>query len=185
MAAVVRDRDTLDLLAALTESDSLATGPSAWGSWKAGLVARLVDLTAAVLEGRPPADARAGAVGPAEAALLAAGRLQVVADGSTVTVAAPDRQGLLATVAGVLTLCGVTIRSASTMSDASTGMALLQFQVTPAFDELPDWDRVQADLAAALDGRLALPAQARGTRAPLRPLPAGLGGGRAAGSRHH
>ena len=55
VAAVVRDRDTLDLLAALTESDSLATGPSAWGSWKAGLVARLVDLTAAVLEGRPPA----------------------------------------------------------------------------------------------------------------------------------
>ena len=159
VAAVVGDRDTLDLLAALTESDSLATGPSAWGSWKAGLVARLVDLTAAVLEGRPPADARAGALDPAEAALLAAGRLQVVADGNAVTVAAPDRPGLLATVAGVLTLCGVTIRSASTLSDASTGMALLQFQVTPAFDQLPDWDRVHGDLVAALDGRLALPAK--------------------------
>jgi [protein-PII] uridylyltransferase len=74
-------------------------------------------------------------------------------------VAAPDRPGLLATVAGVLTLCGVTIRSATTMSDASTAMALLQFQVTPAFDNLPDWDRVRADLAAALEGRLALPAR--------------------------
>ncbi len=74
-------------------------------------------------------------------------------------MAAPDRPGLLASVAGVLTLCGVTIRSANAMSDASTDMALLQFQVTPTFDELPDWDRVRADIAAALDGRLALPAR--------------------------
>ena len=42
--------DTLDLLHALTEADSLATGPSAWGSWKAQLVADLVERT--------PADAR-------------------------------------------------------------------------------------------------------------------------------
>ena len=116
-------------------------------------------------------------MGPAEAALLAAGRLQVVADGSTVTVAAPDRQGLLAAVAGVLTLCGVTIRSASTMSEPSSGMALLQFQVTPAFDELPDWDRVQADLAVALDGRLALPAKLEDRERHYARYPAGLGSG--------
>ena len=29
----------------MVEADSLATGPSAWGSWKAGLVADLVDRT--------------------------------------------------------------------------------------------------------------------------------------------
>ncbi len=43
--AVVRavgDRTRLELLAALTEADSRATGPAAWGSWKAGLVADLV-----------------------------------------------------------------------------------------------------------------------------------------------
>ena len=41
----------LELLAALTEADSLATGPSAWGSWKAELVAELVDRVGHVLGG--------------------------------------------------------------------------------------------------------------------------------------
>ena len=30
--------DTLDLLAALTVADSIATGPTAWSDWKAGLL---------------------------------------------------------------------------------------------------------------------------------------------------
>ena len=158
VAAAVGDRDTLELLAALTEADSLATGPSAWGTWKAGLVARLVELTAATLEGRPPPDGRTAALGPEQEALLQAGQLQLLADGGRVTVVAPDRPGLLAAVAGVLTLCGVTIRSAATISDTNTGMALQRFEVAPAFDRLPDWDRVRTDLSAALDGRIALPA---------------------------
>ena len=35
--------DTLDLLAALTVADSIATGPTAWSDWKAGLLDRLVE----------------------------------------------------------------------------------------------------------------------------------------------
>ena len=42
VADAVGDQDVLDLLHALTEADSLATGPSAWGAWKAELVADLV-----------------------------------------------------------------------------------------------------------------------------------------------
>ncbi len=155
VAAVVGDRDTLHLLAALTEADSLATGPSAWGPWKAGLIARLVELTSATLEGRPPPEAQA-AVGPEQRAWLDSGRLQLLADGGRLTIAAPDHSGLLATVAGVLTLSGVAVRSATTMTDPDTDMALLRFEVAPAFDTLPDWDRVRADLEAALEGRLAL-----------------------------
>jgi [protein-PII] uridylyltransferase len=44
------------------------------------------------------------------------------------------------------------------MSDPASSMALLRFEVAPAFDVLPDWNRVQADLGAALAGRLALSA---------------------------
>jgi len=156
VAAAVGDRETLHLLASLTEADSLATGPSAWGPWKAGLMARLVELTAATLEGRPPPESRTAGLGPEQRALLTAGELQVLAEGGHLTVVASDRVGLLATVAGVLTLSGVTVRSASTLSDADTGMALLRFEVAPAFDVLPDWNEVRADLEAALEGRLPL-----------------------------
>jgi [protein-PII] uridylyltransferase len=154
VAAAVGDRDTLELLAALTEADSLATGPAAWGTWKAGLVHRLVELVAGTLEGRPPPDVRAAELGPEQKALLASGQLEVLADGGRLTVAAPDHPGLLATVAGMLTLAGVNVRSATTMSDEPSRMALLRFEVAPAFEELPDWDRFRQDLAAALEARL-------------------------------
>ncbi|HLH29207.1 MAG TPA: [protein-PII] uridylyltransferase, partial [Acidimicrobiales bacterium] len=55
VAEQVGDRRTLDLLAALVEADSLATGPSAWGAWKAGLVSELVERTRRVLAGEPVA----------------------------------------------------------------------------------------------------------------------------------
>ena len=154
VAAAVGDRLVLELLAALTEADSIATGPSAWGSWKAGLVAELVDRASAVLEGRPPPDTRGARIGAEERALLAGRSLQLVADGGRLSIAAPDRAGLLASVAGVLTLAGLVVRTATTMSDEESGMALLRFEVVPAFDRLPDWDRVRSDLAAAIDGRL-------------------------------
>ena len=51
VAALVGDLGTLELLAALTEADSLATGPAAWGTWKAGLVSELVRRTSHVLGG--------------------------------------------------------------------------------------------------------------------------------------
>jgi [protein-PII] uridylyltransferase len=155
VAAALGDQSTLELLAALTEADSLATGPAAWGTWKAGLVRHLVEAVSSVLEGRPPPDNRAARLSPQQLTLLAAGELQVLADDEgRVTVAAPDRPGLLATVAGVLTLSGAYVRAATTMSDEPSGMALLRFDVTPAFEELPDWTKVRLDIDAALDGRM-------------------------------
>ena len=51
VAEAVGDQLTLGLLAGLTEADSLATGPAAWGRWKADLVRDLVRRTAHVLGG--------------------------------------------------------------------------------------------------------------------------------------
>ena len=57
VAKAVGDLPTLQLLAALTEGDSPATGPAAWGGWKAQLVSELVGRTGHVLAGGNLADA--------------------------------------------------------------------------------------------------------------------------------
>ncbi|MCW2747793.1 MAG: [protein-PII] uridylyltransferase [Nocardioidaceae bacterium] len=51
VAAVVGDVDTLDMLAAITESDARATNAAAWSTWRAGLILGLVAKVRAVLEG--------------------------------------------------------------------------------------------------------------------------------------
>ena len=51
VATSVKTLSLLSLLDALTEADSIATGPSAWSSWKAGLVRELVARVQHVLSG--------------------------------------------------------------------------------------------------------------------------------------
>lgn len=155
VADAVGDADTLLLLAALSEADGLATGVSAWSPWKAGLVATLVARTAAHLAGTPHART-VQALTPGEQAMVDAGSLSLVADEGRVTIASPDRTGLLSVVTGVLALSGVTVRSARTRTETGEQMAVLVFDVTPTFAVLPDWDRVRSQLAAALDGRVPL-----------------------------
>ncbi|HRE03567.1 MAG TPA: HD domain-containing protein, partial [Ilumatobacteraceae bacterium] len=51
VAAAVGDQTRLELLRALTEADSRATGPSAWSAWKETLLDELTAAVAAVLAG--------------------------------------------------------------------------------------------------------------------------------------
>ncbi|PZS16029.1 MAG: [protein-PII] uridylyltransferase [Acidimicrobiales bacterium] len=153
VAAAVGDETTLDLLAALTEADSLATGPAAWGSWKAGLVSDLVARTRRHLAGHQP-DPATALPDENHLRLMASGQLHLSASQSSVTVTAPDRPGLLACVAGVLALHRIDVHSAQVGSDG-TGMAVEVFEVEAA-EDATDWARVERDLAGVLDGLLSL-----------------------------
>ncbi len=154
VAAAVGSSELLDLLHALTEADALATGPAAWGEWKAMLVADLVARTHAVLRGHVVAAPTT--LTPEQAARLASGELSVsvapAAYGQEVTVTAPDRVGLLATVAGVLSLHRLTVRAAQTLSVGES--ALQVWTVLPEFGGAPDAAAVRADVRRALDGTL-------------------------------
>ncbi len=158
VAEAVGDRTRLQLLAALTEADSLATGPAAWGTWKAELVRDLVrrvdhflsggDLAVLAMPEFPEAVHRS---------LMATGVTSVRAEGDTIVVITPDRRGLFSRVAGVLALNGLGVRAA----DAATedGMAVEQFKVTSKFGPMIPWDRVIDSVHAALEERLAIEAR--------------------------
>jgi [protein-PII] uridylyltransferase len=158
-AEAVGSLDALQLLNALTEADGLATGPSAWGPWKAELVRELVRRVAHVLRGGEAGELRVGDDRfPDEAvrALMAQKRVAVRIDGQQLTVVAPDRPGLFSRVAGALTLKSLTVLEAEAGSE--DGMAASQFRVDAGGIEV-DWEEVVRDVRRAVDGRIALEAR--------------------------
>jgi [protein-PII] uridylyltransferase len=158
----VGDRPTLDLLAVMVEADSLATGPSAWGSWKAGLVADLVERARLLLAGEPVAPPTPLINEDLEVVMdtvrtHGVPALSLSIEPPLVTVVAPDRSGLLAEVTGVLALHGLNVRSAVVASEH--GVAVETFTVEPDRGRWPVAAKLSNDLAAAMDGTLDVDAQ--------------------------
>ncbi|HEY0638093.1 MAG TPA: HD domain-containing protein, partial [Pseudonocardiaceae bacterium] len=149
----------LELLHALAEADSLATGPGVWSDWKSALVDDLVRRCRALLAGDPlPAP---GTLTPALAALVEAaadGTPQLVLDATTtpptVAVATTDRIGVLSRATGVLALHSLQVHSAVVRVEA--GVAVCSFEVSPRFGSLPDPALLRESLVRALDGSLDL-----------------------------
>ena len=146
----------LELLAVLSEADSLATGPGVWSDWKSTLIGELVRRCRVLLAGdeepQPepiPAEhlsiARDGAVHvemvPGDSPLTFA-----------VTMIAPDRRGLLSKAAGVLALNSLSVHSATVNS--ADGSAINTFVVSPLFGAPPAAELLRQQFILALDGEL-------------------------------
>ncbi|MGN0062957.1 MAG: [protein-PII] uridylyltransferase [Nocardioides sp.] len=148
------DPQALPLLAALTQADARATAPQVWSAWRATLVARLVARTA---EGW----CEEGATGPVVEAepevvveLLDGPSVHVeeTEHGATLTVAAPDRLGLLADIAATLALLRLPVRSARAWSVDHHGLSSWEIG-----GSVPDAavvrDRLRAVVAGEVDRR--------------------------------
>ena len=159
VAEAVGTVENLDLLAALTEADALATGAAAWTPWRAELILSLVEKTRAVLSGKP-APVSPG-LSAEQRALARSGVIDVHIGGAgagtpeagtIVTVVSPDRVGLLATVAGVFGVHRLGVRSAVT--ETIDGAAVTVWTVHPDFGSPPDGAVLRGDIVRALDGSL-------------------------------
>jgi [protein-PII] uridylyltransferase len=182
VAETVRDTSTLELLAALTEADALATGPAAWSTWRASLLAELVDRVAGALDtGALPEAAERDSTAEEERLAVEAARtggpvlaLHAHAEpdgegdaldealGVELLLAVPDRPALLAQAAGVLALHRLGVRAADLRAVDPIGegqVALLSWRVSAEYGALPEAARLRADLARAFEGTLDIEAR--------------------------
>ncbi|MCX4094078.1 [protein-PII] uridylyltransferase [Nocardia sp. alder85J] len=188
VTALDGDSQVLDLLHALAEADSLATGPGVWGDWKSALIGELVRRCRLAMAGesQPKPDPIAEEL----ITLATAGGVHVQlrpGDGRynhVVTVIAPDTPGLLSEAAGVLALHSLRVLSASLGSAPIAGAsaesvgaggrsAIDTFVVTPKFGDPPDAGLLRQELIRALDGDLDVGAvlAKKEREAALRPSP--------------
>jgi [protein-PII] uridylyltransferase len=147
----------LELLHALAEADSLATGPGVWGDWKASLIGDLVRRCRLVMAGEPlphadPVDPRL-----IEMATSSEGvHVELMpGDGAfvyNVTMTGPDRRGALSKAAGVMALNSLRVHSASVNSHG--GSAINTFVVSPRFGSPPAAELLRQQLILALGGDL-------------------------------
>ncbi|MEI6229952.1 MAG: [protein-PII] uridylyltransferase [Actinomycetes bacterium] len=177
VADAVGDERLLDLLHALTEADAAATGPAAWSDWKKVLVDELVSRTRTELRRRQVIDTTPSPVGDIGVGLVVKSALVRTVDRqrisedvesdavvvyadhdehvSVITVIAPDRTGLLSTVAGVLSLHRLAVRGAQVETVRSLGGELRAVQVwtvLPVFGQAPPVSRLREDVSRAVAG---------------------------------
>ena len=162
------DLTLLELLVALAEADSLATGPGVWTEWRAALICDLAERCRAVLAGRPVTaleplseEHRALAEQVATRGSLHVTANTVAGPGAAtrITVVTPGRPSVLALAAGVLALHSLQVHSADIrVVELPTGgsAAVDTFTVSPRFGRLPDVALLRQDLVRALDGSLKL-----------------------------
>ena len=180
VAKAAGDVPTLRLLAALTEGDSLATGPAAWGGWKAQLVRDLVERTAHVLEGGSLADVPRDEFPTAEHLRQMAAGAQVL-DGrdDTLTVITVDRPGVFsgspACSPSTASACSMPMPTAPTRCRRAPAWPSPGSASSPPSGRWSHGTGWSRDLEAAFGGRLALTARLARAGPHLRRAPQHLG----------
>lgn len=144
----------LEVLHALTEADSNATGPGVWSEWKASLIEDLVRRCRMVMAGEPLP--RANPATPHYLSLAADHGVHVeITPGDSartyhVVMVAPDRRGLTSKAAAVLALNSLGVHSATVNSHE--GVAITEFVVSPHFGSPAAADLLRQQFVGALAG---------------------------------
>ena len=131
VADAIPDLQTLELLHALSIADGEATGRAAWSDWKASLVAELVKRVELAITDNTVAEQPE--LSEDQRAKAESGKLSVSIENRknlyAIEVVIPDSTGILSTVAGVLNLLRLDVRSARTKSVGNS--AVMEWIVIP------------------------------------------------------
>lgn len=151
--ALSGDALLLEVLHALTEADSKATGPGVWSEWKASLIEDLVRRCRLVMAGEPLPEAKPAAPQYLSLAADRGVHVDIKPSGGErldVVMAAPDQRGLVSKAAAVLALNSLRIHSASASTDE--GFAIVEFVVSPLFGSPPEAGLLRQQFTGALAG---------------------------------
>ena len=147
----------VELLHALTEADSIATGPAAWSTWKAGLVRDLSTRTCAYLKGGDTSIIERTFPTNDQTQMMRRGMIRVEGKGDLLTIMELDRPGIFGRVAGALSLCGLDVFEA--VAHTEYGMVVAVFRVAPSTTREIDWDSVCVFVQDSVRGRVAIAAR--------------------------
>ena len=165
VADAVGDPTRLELLVALTEADSRATGPAAWSSWKATLIDELVKAVMSSMRGEvreadgTPLDRRfSHLVDQVQAGGGVLIEHETVGEFEMVRIASTDRRGLFSLIAGTLALHGLDVVGAEAFTGAD-GTAIDEFTILRSSATSPNWSKLASDLRGVLSGEVDIDAR--------------------------
>ncbi|EJO87522.1 PII uridylyl-transferase [Mycobacterium colombiense CECT 3035] len=143
----------LEVLHALTEADSKATGPGVWSEWKASLIEDLVRRCRLVMAGESLPEVEPAAPQYLSLAVDRGVHVDIKPSGGErldVVMAAPDQRGLVSKAAAVLALNSLRIHSAS--ASTHEGFAIVEFVASPLFGSPPEAGLLRQQFTGALAG---------------------------------
>jgi [protein-PII] uridylyltransferase len=166
LCSKIETQENMDLLLALTISDSRATGPSLRTQWRENLISDAAMRASTRFRGAQPdqvasSSALADIVSDPDGLAFHTRR---EADGFEIIVGYPERIGLLACVAGVFAMHRLHVRAAD-LHDLGDRVFQV-WSVRPLFGDLPEDSILKRDIKRALVDDLDLMARLEGNRSP-------------------
>ncbi|ORV00348.1 protein-PII uridylyltransferase [Mycobacterium bohemicum] len=143
----------LEVLRALSEADSNATGPGVWSEWKASLIDELVRRCRLVMAGESLPQAEPTAPHYLSLAADHGVHVEITTGGGErlrVVMVAPDQRGFVSKAAAVLALNSLRIHSAT--ANTHEGVAITEFVASPLFGSPPEPGLLRQQFVGALAG---------------------------------